>query len=100
MVRQRLAILVLWGPTSSPSFRARGAEMSFEEFEDCFIWECDACGLKATFPPGDFWGAVAQLKTRRWEFERDEEGWGHKCGRCRKTGAQILAMPLSGKAKG
>jgi hypothetical protein len=73
--------------------------VSFEEFDDCFVWQCDRCGLKATFPPGNFWGAVAELKARRWLFERDQDGWGHTCARCKKTmAAEILEMPVVRKA--
>jgi hypothetical protein len=69
--------------------------MSFEEFDDCFVWCCDRCGLKAIFPHGDFWSAVRELKSRGWLLERDESGWGHTCRRCKKTmGAEILDMPV------
>lgn len=67
--------------------------MAFDEYEDSFVWRCDRCGCSVQFPPNDFWGALAEIKSRGWEISRDEEGWGHVCRRCRKTGAQILAMP-------
>jgi hypothetical protein len=74
--------------------------MSFEEFDDCFVWRCDRCKREAIFPPDDFWGAVRELKSRGWLFERDEDGWSHTCSRCRKTmGAEILGMPVIRKAR-
>jgi hypothetical protein len=69
--------------------------MSFSEYEDAFVWRCDkpGCGHEAVFAPGDFWGCVAELKSRRWEFFKDSEGdWSHHCGRCRKSSASILDM--------
>jgi hypothetical protein len=61
--------------------------MTFREYDDCFIWRCDKCRHEAVFPPGDFWSCVAELKARRWEFIRDDEGgdWSHKCWKCRKA---------------
>jgi hypothetical protein len=60
--------------------------MSFEEHPDCFIWRCNGkgCGKEVIFPPTDFWGCVAELKSRQWSFYRDEEtgDWTHHCGRC------------------
>jgi hypothetical protein len=39
------------------------------------------------------------LKARRWLFERDQDGWGHTCARCKKTmAAEILSMPVVRKA--
>jgi hypothetical protein len=67
--------------------------MGFSEHEDCFVWQCDKCGHSAVFPLDDFWGAVAELKARRWEFSRDGEDWYHTCQKCRRTAAQILDMP-------
>jgi hypothetical protein len=76
--------------------------MSFSEFDDCFVWQCDRCRTKAIFPPGNFWGAVAELRARRWEFDRDDRdgGWSHLCGKCRKTGAEILDSPVVRKMRG
>jgi hypothetical protein len=72
--------------------------MSFEEWSDCFIWRCDKCGHEVVFKPHDFWGCVAELKSRGWGFSREdgEDGysWSHSCPRHRKTLAQVLAMPL------
>jgi hypothetical protein len=69
--------------------------MSFDEFEDCFVWRCDRCGKSTQFPPDDFWGALRELKVRGWQFERDEEGWGHTCGNCaRKFAREILDRPV------
>ena len=75
--------------------------MSFDEYDDCFVWACDRCRTKAILPPGDFWGAVAELKGRGWLLERDENGWGHTCARCRKTmGVEILSMPVQRTERG
>jgi hypothetical protein len=68
--------------------------MAFDEFEDCFVWKCDRCGCKAVFPPGNFWAALAELKSRGWEIDRDEDGWGHTCRKCRKTSAELMSMPV------
>ena len=57
--------------------------MSFEEWEDCFIWRCDECGHIAAFKPNDFWACVDELKSRGWGFSREEGDWTHSCGRCR-----------------
>jgi hypothetical protein len=74
--------------------------MSFEETKAGFFWTCDRCRLVAEFPPVGFWHAVSELKARNWEFIRDHEGaWSHHCGKCRKTGAEILAMPVIPKAR-
>ena len=57
--------------------------MSFIEYADCFMWECNGCGLRAEFPPGNFHGCVAELKQRGWRITRDRDGdWVHQCGRC------------------
>ena len=63
--------------------------MSFEENSESFIWRCDTCGRVADFPPGNFWGALAELKARNWRIARRDEGtedvcWVHYCSRCRK----------------
>jgi hypothetical protein len=70
--------------------------MSFEEHDDCFLWRCDKCGHEALFPPKDFWDCVAELKARRWGFTPPHGGddWEHTCGRCRKSLAEVLKMPL------
>jgi hypothetical protein len=59
--------------------------MSFEEHNDCFIWRCNGkdCRNEVIFPPTDFWGCVAELKSRQWSFYREDDGdWSHYCGRC------------------
>jgi hypothetical protein len=71
--------------------------MSFEEHEDCFIWRCEKCRLEAVFPPGNFWGAVAELKARRWSLSRDDESgvWTHYCWKCRNAvAAEIMNMTI------
>jgi hypothetical protein len=74
--------------------------MSFEEHDDCFVWQCNRCGRKAIFPPNNFWGALPELKSRGWEIDRTYDGgWSHTCGRCRKTGAEILEMPVVMKGR-
>jgi predicted RNA-binding Zn-ribbon protein involved in translation (DUF1610 family) len=74
--------------------------MSFEEFDDAFVWRCDECKQSAIFPPGDFWRALAELKSRGWRIDRGQDGWGHYCPRCKKSGAEILSMPVVAKARG
>jgi hypothetical protein len=68
--------------------------MTFSEHQDCFEWRCDKCGHSVEFAPGNFWSCVAELKSRRWEFFRDDQegGWSHHCGRCRRSSASILDM--------
>jgi hypothetical protein len=72
--------------------------MSFEEFDDCFIWRCDGCGLHADFPPRSFFGALAELKARGRRISRDGEGWAHSCGKCKaKADAGLLdRLPTRG----
>jgi hypothetical protein len=80
------------------------ALMSFEEHSDCFLWRCDGkdCEKEVLFKPHDFMGCVAELRSRGWSFHLDEdtgrEGsgrqWSHYCGRCRKSLAEVLRMPL------
>jgi hypothetical protein len=68
--------------------------MSFDEYEDCLVWRCDRCNQKAVFPPNSFWDGLAEIKSRGWEIDRDEDGWTHICKKCRKTGAEIMSMPV------
>jgi hypothetical protein len=63
------------------------------EYDDCFIWKCDGCPHEAVFPVHDFWSALAQLKARGWQITRDEDGWDHRCPKCkRERSASILDM--------
>jgi len=69
--------------------------MSFSEYEVCFEWRCDGCGLTVEFPPHNFSACWAELKSRGWRASRDTEedgvSWSHKCGRCaRKAVAELL----------
>ena len=69
--------------------------MSFEEFEDRFVWTCDSCGLSVEFPPGSFMTCWTELKARGWRATREQAGeevdWSHKCGRCaRKAVAELM----------
>jgi hypothetical protein len=72
--------------------------MTFEEFPDAFVWQCEKCGLTAEFPRNDFYACVAELRARGWQFHRDDpdEGfqWHHKCVRCRPTADEILDRPF------
>jgi hypothetical protein len=73
--------------------------MSFEEHDDCFIWLCE----KSVFPPGNFWACVAELKSRRWSFTRDDENgvWTHYCWKCRNAvEAEILNMTIPARRRG
>jgi hypothetical protein len=75
--------------------------MAFDEYDDCFVWRCDRCHTKAIFPPGNFWSALAELKSRGWLIEREDEGWGHTCRRCVKAmSAEIMRMPVIRKERG
>jgi hypothetical protein len=74
--------------------------MSFDEYDDCFVWRCDRCGHCAEFPPGDFWRALRELKSRGWLIERDDDGWSHTCKRCRKSSAELLSMPVKRTERG
>jgi hypothetical protein len=76
--------------------------MSFEEYEDCFVWRCNGkdCGKEVVFPPTDFYGRVAELRARGWLFslveETGHEGWGrtwtHYCQHCRAKRQQTIWM--------
>jgi hypothetical protein len=70
--------------------------MSFSGYPEAFVWTCDKCGCEAWFKPRDFFACVEELKARRWGFSppRGDDDWGHTCGRCRKSLAQVLAIPL------
>ena len=71
------------------------AIMSFEEFEDRFVWTCGGCGLSVEFAPQNFMGCWNELKARGWRARREQDGdgvdWSHKCGRCsRKAVAEFM----------
>jgi hypothetical protein len=73
--------------------------MSMAEYEDCFIFSCDGCGLTAEFQrggPGSFMACVDEIKNRGWRISRDGDGdYSHRCGRCRKgEAARLLDQPL------
>jgi hypothetical protein len=49
--------------------------MSMDEYEDCFIFRCDGCGLTAEFArgaPGSFMACVGEIKDRGWRISRDQ----------------------------
>jgi hypothetical protein len=62
--------------------------MSFEEFDDRFIWKCDNCSLTVEFAPHSFHSCWSELRARGWRAKREqaEDGvdWSHSCGRCVK----------------
>ena len=69
--------------------------MSFSEYEECFIWRCDDCGLEAEFAPRDFMTCWGELRARGWHAKREQAGdevdWSHKCARCeRKAVAELM----------
>ena len=66
--------------------------MSFSEHEDCMIWQCDTCQLTVEFPPDNFWHAHGELKSRGWQFIKDEgdRSWEHKCAKCRVSAKELL----------
>lgn len=68
----------------------------FDEYPDVFVWRCDACGLSAEFPVGDFWSSLAELKARGWRITRDDNGWAHCCGKCKakSSGLGLLDRKL------
>jgi hypothetical protein len=79
--------------------------MSFEEFPDCFVWRCNGCQLTVEFAPGNFYACVAELKSRGWLFERDNESrdWSHRCGKCKLADAErimneVIPMPKKREA--
>lgn len=75
--------------------------MSFTEYEDAFSWRCDGCELTVEFEPKNFFGCVAELKARGWQFSRDREGrWEHRCGRCRKRSSAAELLDRKPKRKG
>lgn len=69
--------------------------MSFEEFEDVFVWRCDGCGLSVEFAPHSFMSCWGELKSRGWRAKRERDGdevdWSHSCGACaRKAVAEFM----------
>jgi hypothetical protein len=67
--------------------------MSFEEYNDCFIWACDekGCDRLVAFKPHDFFACVDELKARGWGFIRQDDGdWSHRCPKHRKRLADVL----------
>ncbi|MGA7634796.1 MAG: hypothetical protein WCB11_28860 [Terriglobales bacterium] len=75
--------------------------MSMDEYEDCFVFRCDGCGLTAQFQrggPGSFMACVGEIKDRGWRIGRDQYGdWDHRCGRCKaKASADLLNKPFGG----
>ena len=73
--------------------------MSFTEFDDCFEWQCDGCGLKVEFPPRDFWRCKDELKARGWRFIRDDCNgeWAHRCLKCVKKEKESVVSWLDSK---
>jgi hypothetical protein len=69
--------------------------MSFSEYEDCFVWCCDKCGLAAEFPATSFWSSLGELKGRGWRVTRQDEA---HCGRCAQAAREkdrgLLDRPL------
>ena len=72
--------------------------MSFDEYDDSFVWRCDDCRLTVEFPTGDFYACLGELKARGWRMTRDDRDrvWSHKCGKCVRKAAEvsILDRPL------
>jgi hypothetical protein len=72
--------------------------MCFSEYDECFEWKCEACGLTVEFPrngAGSFMAAVHELKARGWLIARGRElgEWHHYCAQCRRgMAARILGM--------
>jgi hypothetical protein len=64
------------------------------EYENAFVFSCEGCGLTAEFArggPGSFLSCVDEIKHRGWRIERTRDGdYRHRCGGCRKSGADIL----------
>ena len=75
----------------------------FSEYEECFVWRCDGCGLTATCSPRSqgFWPCWDELKARGWRASRDGEGengsWSHSCGNCVKKARKAIVAELFGK---
>ena len=65
--------------------------MSFEEHEGCFVWRCDKCRIEAVFPPGNFWAALAELKSRGWQITRLDD-WVHRCANVYDGGKGVSGM--------
>ncbi len=75
--------------------------MSMDEYEDCFVFRCDGCGLTAEFQrggSGSFMACVGEIKDRGWRIGRDQYGdWDHRCGRCKaKASDDLLNKPFGG----
>jgi hypothetical protein len=70
--------------------------MSMSEYEDCFVFSCDGCGLEAPFErggPGTFMTCVSEIKHRGWRIIRDDGDWSHFCSgkECRAAVAKKSA---------
>ena len=72
--------------------------MSFTEYDDAFVWECNDCGKEVIFPPADFSDCVGELKQRGWSFHRTPSEWGHRCSPCTRKARErykgILDRPF------
>lgn len=81
--------------------------MSMSEYEDCFVFQCNGCGLSAELArggPGTFMAAVGEIKSRGWRIVREDGDYSHFCGNaeCRKAvakkqsaiAAELLDRPL------
>jgi hypothetical protein len=64
----------------------------FAEYPDVIQWQCDGCGLTLEFPPRSFWSGLDEIKARGWQICRDDDGWDHRCSKCKRSSASILDM--------
>ena len=74
--------------------------MSFEEYDDAFVWRCDGgCGLTAEFPPRNFYACKDEIKARGWRITRDgvDGAWSHMCARCVKKEAAGAVVNILGR---
>jgi hypothetical protein len=56
--------------------------MAMSEYEDCFVFACNGCGLTAEFErggPGTFMACVGEIKSRGWRIVRAGDDWEHFC---------------------
>jgi hypothetical protein len=77
--------------------------MSFEEYNDCFIWSCDekGCDRLVAFKPNNFFACVDELKAMGWSFIHHDDGdWSHSCGNCNRKRRRTNIMDRSFKTVG